>query len=75
MPDYLAAGGVTKLSELTIDQTGRLIPAVPLSIASGVTRVIPSGHHTEIITAHNNQFTVDGVLQVDGTFLFMDLGT
>lgn len=66
---------VPKLSDITIDETGRLIPAIPLSIASGVTRTIPSGHHTQIIVAHGNRFTVNGTLQVDGSFLFMSLGT
>jgi len=48
--------------------------AANLSIPSGVTKVVPSGHHVQFTTAHNSRLTVDGTLQVDGSLVFMDLG-
>jgi len=73
-PPRGGAGGVTKLSELQIDQTDRVIATTPLTIPSGTTRKIPSGHHAQITTAHGNKLAVDGTLEVDGSLLFMDLG-
>jgi len=67
--------GVSQLSQLEIDETGRLIPAIPLTI-DGVVRTIPVGHHTQIITAHGKKFSVinGGKLIVNGCLTYYDLG-
>ncbi len=45
-----------------------------MTVASGVTVNVQTGKHLQYLTAGDNVLTIDGVLQVDGSFVFADLG-
>ena len=66
---------VGKLSELEVDETGKIIIAQPLTV-DGVTRTIPAGHHVTYLTAHGEKFVVEngGKLICDGSMTVVDLG-
>ena len=70
-----AVGGITNLSQLVIDETGRMIVAQPIDV-DGVTRTIPARHHVTYLTAHKKKLTVKngGKLEVDGSLTVVDLG-
>jgi len=72
--DYVCPNDGYILTDATEDEFNAIhAPTVPLSIPSGVTKTIPSGHHVQIITAHDNKFTVNGTLRVEGSFTFVGL--
>ena len=66
---------VGKLSELEVDETGKIIIAQPLTV-DGVTRTIPAGHHVTYLTVHGKKFVVEngGKLICDGSMTVVDLG-
>ena len=45
-----------------------------LTIASAETIVVGSGKTMQYLTANDSVLTISGTLQVDGNFVFMDLG-
>ena len=45
-----------------------------MTISSGVTVNVQTGKHLQYLTAGDNVLTIDGILQVDGSFVFADLG-
>jgi len=43
-------------------------------ISSGETVNVQTGYHLQYLTAGDSVLTIDGILQVDGSFVFADLG-
>jgi len=45
-----------------------------MTISSGETVNVQTGKHLQYLTAGDNVLTIDGILQIDGSFVFTDLG-
>ena len=45
-----------------------------MTISSGETVNVQNGYHLQYLTAGDNVLTIDGILQIDGSFVFTDLG-
>jgi len=45
-----------------------------MTISSDATVNVQTGYHLQYLTAGDNVLTIDGILQVDGSFVFADLG-
>ena len=68
-------GGVTKLSELTIDETGRITIAQPLVLNTGRTWTIPANHCvTVVLGPKEHSLSGSDTIQGDGSLILFSLG-
>lgn len=69
----LGGAGVTKLSELTIDETGRMIIAQPLVLNTGRTWTIPADHHVLFVLGPGQYITGSDTIQGEGSLILFEL--
>jgi len=69
----IGGGGITKLSELEIDETGRMIIAQPLVLNTGKTWTIPADHHVVFVLGPGQYITGSDTIQGEGSLILFEL--
>ena len=68
-----AGGGVTKLSQLTIDETGRITIAQPLVLDTGRTWTIPANHHVTLVLGPGQSLSGSDTITGEGSFILLEM--
>ena len=62
------------LSELTIDETGRIIIAQPLTLNTGKTWTIPANHHVQFVLGPGQSLSGSDTITGEGSLIVFSLG-
>jgi len=65
--------GATKLSELIIDQTGRITIAMPLSLTTGKAWTIPANHHVQYMLGPDGYVSGSDTITGGGSLILLEL--